>query len=248
MTMAKNDNVFLPIWLKYYSRFFKKNDTYVLDHESNDGSTDNIDHLCNKEIVHYPFLSDGWKRDTVMIRQQELLRKYEYVIFTDPDEFIAPDPEKFRDLEDFMMKADKDIYRCKGYFVFHSKDEPNIDSGRPLLRQRKSWVYSSFSSKPLISRIPLHWTAGFHLVSGLDIPITEDLVLLHLGRIDHDIRFAKHLVAAAYKWADLDLKNNWSWHYRITEPSAFDDWFYSGAISSGKLVPENIPEKWKDIL
>ena len=37
--MVYNEAVFLPIWLRYYSRFFAPDDIYVLDHESTDGST-----------------------------------------------------------------------------------------------------------------------------------------------------------------------------------------------------------------
>ena len=39
-TIVKNENYFLPIWLKHYKRYFDNSDIYVLDHQSNDGSTD----------------------------------------------------------------------------------------------------------------------------------------------------------------------------------------------------------------
>ena len=39
LTMVYNESVFLPIWLRYYSRFFAPEDIYVLDHQSDDGST-----------------------------------------------------------------------------------------------------------------------------------------------------------------------------------------------------------------
>ena len=32
VTMAQNENIFLPVWWKYYSRFFAPEDIYVLDH------------------------------------------------------------------------------------------------------------------------------------------------------------------------------------------------------------------------
>jgi len=250
--MVKNDNAFLPIWLKYYSKFFGRDNIYVLDHESSDGSTDNIDAFCKKEIVHHPYFSDTWKVGTIMARQKELLKDHEYVIFTDCDECLAPDPEKFRDLEDFIIKADKNAYRCKGYEIYHSKDEPSIDLGRPLLRQRKYWYPCLHWNKPLISRIPLNWIPGFHKTRDLEIAVTEDLLLIHLNRIDHDIRYAKQLAAAGYKWTEKDIKNNYGWQYHITEPSAFDDWFYNlfynGGISLNKIIPEIIPDKWKNIL
>ena len=35
-----NEAVFLPLWLRYYSRFFAPEDIYVLDNETTDGSTE----------------------------------------------------------------------------------------------------------------------------------------------------------------------------------------------------------------
>src|SRR6185503_134162 len=39
ITMVHDEAVFLPIWLRYYSRFFAPGDIYVLDNETSDGST-----------------------------------------------------------------------------------------------------------------------------------------------------------------------------------------------------------------
>jgi hypothetical protein len=40
LTMVHNEPVFLPIWLRYYSRFFGADDIYVLDNDTSDGSTE----------------------------------------------------------------------------------------------------------------------------------------------------------------------------------------------------------------
>lgn len=39
VTMVHNEGIFLLIWLRSYSQFFKPADIYVIDHESTDGST-----------------------------------------------------------------------------------------------------------------------------------------------------------------------------------------------------------------
>ncbi|MGH3827327.1 MAG: RICIN domain-containing protein, partial [Pseudonocardiaceae bacterium] len=39
LTIVRNENVFLPIWLHYYGQFFPAQDMYVIDHQSTDGST-----------------------------------------------------------------------------------------------------------------------------------------------------------------------------------------------------------------
>ena len=38
VTIVHNEPVFLPLWLRYYSRFFAAEDIYVLDNQSTDGS------------------------------------------------------------------------------------------------------------------------------------------------------------------------------------------------------------------
>ena len=41
-TIVKNENYFLPIWIKHYKKYFNESDMYVLDHQSNDASTNNL--------------------------------------------------------------------------------------------------------------------------------------------------------------------------------------------------------------
>lgn len=42
-TIAKNEDYFLPKWIKHYKKYFDVSDIYILNHQSSDGSTDNLD-------------------------------------------------------------------------------------------------------------------------------------------------------------------------------------------------------------
>ena len=69
-TMVYNEPVFLPIWLRYYSRFFAPDDIYVFDHQSTDGST------SGGGFVRIPVTHDTvdhtWMVGTLQAHQHEL--------------------------------------------------------------------------------------------------------------------------------------------------------------------------------
>ena len=86
-TIVKNENYFLPIWLKHYKKYFNNSDIYVLDHQSNDGSTNNLD--VNVIRIDYKLAFDHhWLVQTVQQQQTKLLEEYESVLFAEVDEII----------------------------------------------------------------------------------------------------------------------------------------------------------------
>ena len=91
VTMVHNEAVFLPIWLRYYSRFFAPEDIYVLDHQSTDGSTAGGGFVRDSGRARdgRPHL-DGATRCEA--HQHELLERYDVVLATDVDEIVAAQP------------------------------------------------------------------------------------------------------------------------------------------------------------
>ena len=69
--MVKDEGYFLPKWLGYYKQFFKPEDIYVLDHQSSDGSTQNLDvnviHVTNDVAVDHT-----WIVNTIQDQQRKL--------------------------------------------------------------------------------------------------------------------------------------------------------------------------------
>ena len=81
-TMSKDEKVFFPIWYKYYSKYFKKNNIYVLDNNTIDDSLKNgytsltfpskrisISQLNKSKFIKIPvknkFVYDVWYVDQV---------------------------------------------------------------------------------------------------------------------------------------------------------------------------------------
>ena len=64
--------------------FFDKNDIYILDHDSDDNSTTELD--VNVVNIHNTLAFDHqWLVDTVQDFQQKLLEKYKCVLFSESD-------------------------------------------------------------------------------------------------------------------------------------------------------------------
>jgi len=197
-TIVRNEQIRLPIWYKYYSQFFSDEHIYIIDNGSEQplkiGSTNfstlsfhGMDHeRINKHVKEF---------------QKELLKKYDWVIFAEVDEFLVVDPDH-GNLLSFMEEYDKKpevmIHKARGYNVIHSKtEEPPLDLSKPVLGQRKYWRQTSSYDKPLISRISIDWDLGFHGFVEEDISLeleTYDprLYLIHLHYWDYDLTKARN--------------------------------------------------------
>ena len=177
-TLEWNELFHLPLWLRYYGRHFAPEDMYIINHftptfiPSIWATLDDARKRgCNVENIFCDQLyNTDWYLRVVHNFRDELLQRYEYVLFTDVDEWIIP---KEGTLRDFIATADRDAYRCTGYEVI----ETVMHAWGP-------------DDKPLLARIPLVWGSGCH-TSDPDIQATDDLFLYHLHRLDYQSAWEK---------------------------------------------------------
>jgi hypothetical protein len=234
---VKNEHVFLPIWLKYYSKYFNAEDIYVIDHDSDDGSLEEClkRYKFNVIKVHHEFYSDIWKCKTTYQKQAELLQRYEYVLFTDADEIVIPNPSKYRDLKDYITRHDSDCVASSAYELIHLRErESPIDLSRPILEQRKYWYFNSFYNKSPLLRIPLErvYEKG---AENCGYSRDNDLWLFHLHKLDFDLCWDKHVKLAAQRWSPEDIKKGFSFQWRINDPEEFARFFYTRHPDYAKL-------------
>lgn len=240
-TIVKNEKICLPIWLKYYSKQFEGEDIYVLDHESTDGSVNEClkDYNFNHIIVKNKFAFDHqWLLDTVKKMQKKLLKSYNYVLFTECDEIIIPNLQKYFDLKDYINKFNKACVKCKGYNIRHLIDEEDpLDLKIPILRQRNYWEDCVWSDKPLLSNKKLNWCMGFHSApncSNQDL----DLMLIHLHFMDLDLLLDKHLARSKLNWNPKDIKKGSGGHNRIHDKKdIIKRWFISDKSKYKSIDP-----------
>jgi hypothetical protein len=244
--MARNEAVFLPIWWRYYSKFFEPGDIYILDHESTDGSTSGPGFV--RIPVEHPVVDWAWHRDRLQEWQNRLAGQYDVVLCTDVDEIVAPDPRNGT-LGDYIDRFEGDFVNCRGYEILHLKqEEMPLDVYRPILEQRSYWFFNSAYSKPLLARVPMAWHGGLHQRTDGQTRDDASLYLLHLHRVDYDICHARHRQRMSIDWNQRDVDLSWGYQNRIVEPGQFERWFYNDPCSSTPMVIEGIPEYWRGLI
>jgi hypothetical protein len=248
-TIVYNEPIFLPIWLRYYSRFFAPDDIYVLDHQSDDGST--AAHGFVRVPLERETYDDLWKVEANETYQRELLSRYDVVLTTDVDEIVAPDPAHGT-LRDYIDAFDDDFVNCVGYEVLHMKDaEPPLFLGRPILRQRRYWYRNAGYDKPLLSKVSMKWSSGLHSRTDGQRNRDPTLRLIHLHRMDYAICLARHRAHQHRYLEQTDIAAERSYHNRIVEEAAFERWFYEDSCFEKlgiQIDPEPIPEAWRKLV
>jgi len=135
-----------------------------------------------------PFWGTQWIEDFERNNIILLLKEYEYVIMAESDELLLPNPEKYKNLRDYiehLKMNNKDKARATGYEIVHQPDkEPDIDWNSNIKNQRRYWMRYGMWDKTIISSKYLSWSIGFHFVNDNLDPADPDLILCHLHRLD----------------------------------------------------------------
>ena len=236
LTITRNEKHFFPLWYQYYSQTFADKDIYVLDHDSTDNHLHHDD-VNVKVIRNGGKLDRPWMRQMVMNAQAELLGRYEYVLFTEIDEFVVPDPVRYHGLSHYIREVHQQWVRCRGYDIVHATGESGLEIGRrPWLAQRSLWMYNPlFYSKTLLARKPLYWGNGFHNVkqdrTNKQPPESDELYLLHFQFACLELCFRR--------WRDRQVDN------RAYDPNLF----VIKELRDGMLPRcELIPDRWRKAL
>lgn len=249
VTIVHNEPVFLPIWLRYYSRFFARDDLYVLDNESSDGSTTGGG--FRRVPVPHDRVDHVWMAQTLADFQHELLERYDVVLVSDVDEILAPDP-CWGDLEAYIDRIEEEFVNPLGYEVVHLPNrEGPLRPEWPILSQRRHWFANDAYDKPLLATVPLTWVPGLHKSADGRQNYDPDLRLIHLHRMDYDICRRRHADRSRRRWNERDLEEGWAAYNRCVDGDSFDRWFFtqSGFEDAGitmKLEP--IPDHWSGVV
>lgn len=200
MTYVHNEAHTLPVWLRYYQRHFAREDMFVLDHGTDDGSTRRTAIPRGVRVLRLE--GDAkWMPHAWLNRQVEahvgrmLLGGYRCVLLAEVDDMVAADPLVYpgglaQMLREFVSSSAR-YHRTVGYELSHvseGKDvEPELDWSRSILAQRRYWGHNPKFDKPYLTKEVLRWGPGFHATTEppiAQIPRHAALRLIHLHHAD----------------------------------------------------------------
>jgi len=198
-TIVQNEKYFLPKLIKYYTQYVDEKHFYILDHDSNDGSTDNLNVNIVK-IFNKRSFDHAWLVQVVENFQQTMLSRYKNVIFVEADDFLYTlNGDFIQVLSDHLKENDYAINT--GYNIVHDYLNTEKDTDLTLeqfdcsIKYRNYWTRKPNHDKALVTKVPLFYTHGFHgfrkKTKGINGSKCEDLFLAHLHTVDFNLNIER---------------------------------------------------------
>ncbi|GBQ10623.1 glycosyltransferase family 2 protein [Swaminathania salitolerans] len=185
VTMVYNEPEFLPVWLGYYAQMVGRDHCFVIDHGTDDGSTDTL--ACNRLRIPRSPQDDARRARAIGRICAGLLEWYEHVLYCDVDEIVVADPVVFPSVTSLARARRARAVTATGFDIIHRPDcEPPLDFTAPIARQRVALRFSAAMCKPCLIGAPVRWSPGFHSVEALPPRPDPALMLFHLRYVDRD--------------------------------------------------------------
>lgn len=224
LTMVYNEPVWARVWVRHYARQIGAENCLVLDHGTDDGSTDGLG--VPVERLRRSALNEDARAALVSDCVRELLRGYDAVVHTDADELLIADPAQYADLRSFAGAAGE-VTTAVGLDLQHLPDEEApFDSERSLGLQRQ-WVrFSAAMCKPAMVRRAVRWSPGFHSCDARRV--VGPLYLVHLRYADLAAGLRRLARTRSQSFARADLNP----HQRV------DDGAFEGMMRAIAALPK----------
>ena len=137
----------------------------------------------------------NWMQTFLRCEIAHLLKKYDYVVLADVDDYFFVNPVKYKNFREYISVLKLrgiENSRATGYELVHQEFELDLDWNKKIFGlQRNYWMRFGMWDKTLINSKQIPWTRGFHYVINNFDPPDDDLILCHLQRVDFEHRLAK---------------------------------------------------------
>ena len=231
-THSYNDNLFLPIWLKYHGEADLTLNLHVIITPSREGEVEEY-RLRFPNVEFIVWVPDTKGDDNAMIEIVEALERDLFArgatLFghLDADGYAIPANGDSLGtwIKQFMANPSKQVARAQGWEIVHKPDTepPAFQDSDDLLAGRNSCYVSKPYSKPCFVKVQSTWERGFHkrCVSASDrckkidsdnVDPTLDLVHVALFDLQYTL---DHF--AMINSGRLGLHSNWTYTKGINE-------------------------------
>jgi hypothetical protein len=190
ISMARNDDFFIPKWISYYGREIGYENLFLIL----DGADQKLPKDHEKiNVIKVPHRAMGRAQGDrnrsrmVSAFARGLFYRFERVIAHDIDEFLVLDPNMNMSLSEYLQRnfSESSVSGLGLDVGQHLELEEAININRPFLEQRSFAHVSARYTKPAVALRPLTWGSGFHRVKGKNFHIDPNLFLFHFGMIDY---------------------------------------------------------------
>lgn len=210
VTMVFDEADLLPVWVRHYSRQVGADQCYVIDH----GSSAPLAVDSGVNVLRIPRSPHDDLRRAAFIGDfiAAALRYYDWVLYTDVDELLLADPGRHPNLPAYCGSLDIDTVTAIGFDIQQVPEtEAALETTRAIGAQRQ-WVrFTSAMCKPVLTRVPLVWSPGFHSADLL--PVFDALFLFHLHWADRMIGLRRLAKTRMMPWAD----DGFGAHQRVSD-------------------------------
>lgn len=238
LTVVRDERAMLPRWVRYYGDQLGLENLLVVDDRTTDGSTDDLP--C-RVIPSGGFPEGRFEKARMALVTRlgaELLRDHDAVIFTDADEFLLADPDRYESLPDFVARRPEvRVGAGLGFNVVHHLDhEAALVEGLPVLGQRQFGKFVGQISKPSLKRVQAPWVKASHGIRASYTPV-RDLLMVHLKFADFDLTRRTTDLRHSVR-VESGLTENSAW--AMTGESMADE--FRTFLNGGPDVPEFDPD------
>lgn len=191
VTMVRDDDFFLQLWVNHYSQHVPKQQLFIL--------FDGFDQIAPPaaegcQVIYLPRgeTVQAWeRRRRAMLADftATLLSRFPVVVVTDVDEILTTDPAQGHDLLSVIEDArELGVISPFALEIMHrpSLEPAALDLQRPILERRRFARVNASYCKPCITSQPIRWSNGGHYSTYPEFHLDERLYLFHLRFIDRD--------------------------------------------------------------
>ncbi|MDT0682375.1 hypothetical protein RM543_06745 [Roseicyclus sp. F158] len=194
VTMVYDDDVYLDIFLRHWTRFLPRSNIFVLMH-ANYERFEAMAEGCNTMRIRRPETSPEseqlrWRMVSQIV--SGLTYQFGRALYTDVDEIITVDPDVAASPVEYICGLTDPVVAPMGVDLVHVPDREPLpyDPARPILGQRRYFAFTSWYAKPAIVSEPIRWGSGGHNCNRKHV-LDPALTLFHLRLFDEGIYRAR---------------------------------------------------------